>query len=1208
MSEQKSSPNQSPLKSAELEIAASSSASGDPNVSLDTLLSRISVAGAAIAGIIGAIWPDLGAAGQSISYGTAIILAIMGAILKYRKRKKGIPDRQADVVPSPTALLRGLLPFEDGDRLLGRRGDVQAVMTIIRSTGFRFGVIWGPSGCGKTSLLRAGLHSALREINVCPIYLPRPTADPVSLIQRQLDESVYAASLSGARSAAGQTTLRCVVMIDQFEEIFLLNQDRLSLEPLKRFLQNLLGNDRVAVLVGIREDFFARLQHLAPQVPDPTSTHSSYELQNLRVESAKEILAASVTSDGSVFSVELIEGVIADLDFEGMIRPTELQLVATHLKRRGVDTLDKYESLGRAKGILGSYIKDEIRRSGHEELARLLLRMMCADDFLTRLPRAQSLTELANALARQGIIASHEATKNVLSHLVVGRIVVLVEGSGYILIHDYFAPLIAAATQGQEGKPEVANRLLRRYAAQYRQDHSTRIPLREMLIIHRHASLALRGAPGIRELWIASWRSSILRLLAPVGILVFFPAGLAYAVLYSSYYLSTEPGKNKDSDPVIVVRSGTPPLKILPGFDRVVVGTDFSMGDLDKRDQMSRDAFPREVLTGLWFKRRNGYASWAEEINDRLTPLTKAESYRLLGQQERSRNILVSMLNQENQASVRVALQLGALGRLNPTSLSDSFLHPIVNLSGSDSKFSERVRVLAATALAQLAADGVSVSQASLPSAKSLLQMTRSAMKERSDDSGVHPAWAARPYFQCLISGSIAHPRSLSDEDIASALLIFADESLDTFARRDFVSVLLVLGSTSEEAAGKVVRGLLSTIYSSQYQQERREHGSGWLDQAAMEVVVELADRYPKAIDREVLLSLSQSLGNEEGQSYGNVIYYSAIVKSQPSALDPSVARKIFMDFKAGGMDQNEQHALAIAVTRLSLIDKQWSDSSARSTTWKILSSKVDWPSSSFRWAAAAVLLEVVEASPPGIDREKQIQVLTDESIDTFTNEGNEGVLTLVELLARATRLSGKAITNTGIKRLVETTIKSNTVGRQTEAAESLLVVANVAPVAINEASEQLAEAETGIPGSFGYEDFRYLAEAATARALYKEISSGGREGLLDKLLAKLQADADRDVRMSGAYGLFLLSLENRGKLQEVRDKLVEIAQSHQPHKRMAANRTLEMLLLSKIIHDGKTDRRLMPLTKSRLEQIVEDESVHMRVAARLILEDLSDL
>jgi hypothetical protein len=80
-------------------------------------------------------------------------------------------------------LLRGLLPFEDGDRLHGRRLDVQSLITIIRSTGFSFGVVWGASGCGKTSLLRAGLLPALRESGLLPFYLFRPPDDPVSAIQ-----------------------------------------------------------------------------------------------------------------------------------------------------------------------------------------------------------------------------------------------------------------------------------------------------------------------------------------------------------------------------------------------------------------------------------------------------------------------------------------------------------------------------------------------------------------------------------------------------------------------------------------------------------------------------------------------------------------------------------------------------------------------------------------------------------------------------------------------------------------------------------------------------------------------------------------------------------------------------------------------------------------------------------------------------------------
>ena len=76
--------------------------------------------------------------------------------------------------PARKALLRALLPFEDGDHLVGRDTEIQDLVTIVTSSDFRFGVVWGPTGCGKTSILRAGLLPALRQ-NGFRAYLPYET-------------------------------------------------------------------------------------------------------------------------------------------------------------------------------------------------------------------------------------------------------------------------------------------------------------------------------------------------------------------------------------------------------------------------------------------------------------------------------------------------------------------------------------------------------------------------------------------------------------------------------------------------------------------------------------------------------------------------------------------------------------------------------------------------------------------------------------------------------------------------------------------------------------------------------------------------------------------------------------------------------------------------------------------------------------------------
>ncbi len=377
----------------------------NPSDSLSPWLTRITSWGASLAIIIGGIFPKLGSRGQIVAFSIAGLLGITWAFLTYRKKWRKVQSTYTEEVVSPTALLRGLLPFEDGDHLYGRAGDLQSLCTIIRSASFRFGVVWGQSGCGKTSLLRAGLLPALRNLKLRPIYLEKPSASPVNVIHSHLSKASSVAPQNDADATANivaalkSSQERTVIVIDQFEELFLLDRANEPLAMLKR-LMGLCSSDMsipVSILVGIREDFFARLQHLAPEIADPTSTRTSYELANLRSDKAEDVLKQSLETDKTGFDLALIKELVSDLETDGLVRPSELQLVATHLKRRGITTANQYESVGRAKGILSSYIKDEIRRTGNEPVARLVLKMMCNENLR---PNLRWISERQNLCLR----------------------------------------------------------------------------------------------------------------------------------------------------------------------------------------------------------------------------------------------------------------------------------------------------------------------------------------------------------------------------------------------------------------------------------------------------------------------------------------------------------------------------------------------------------------------------------------------------------------------------------------------------------------------------------------------------------------------------------------------------------------------------------------------------------------------------------------
>jgi hypothetical protein len=69
----------------------------------------------------------------------------------------------------------------------------------------------------------------------------------------------------------------------------------------------------------------------------------------------------------------LVDTLVEDFSSSGRIRAAELQLIAAELKRQGVTLSSGYKSLGSAKGILSSYIKDEIKRSPHPSITPYVL-------------------------------------------------------------------------------------------------------------------------------------------------------------------------------------------------------------------------------------------------------------------------------------------------------------------------------------------------------------------------------------------------------------------------------------------------------------------------------------------------------------------------------------------------------------------------------------------------------------------------------------------------------------------------------------------------------------------------------------------------------------------------------------------------------------------------------------------------------------------
>ena len=375
-------------------------------------LTYITAIGGALAAIFGVFFP--GDEAKRVAFLIAIPFVMTLVVVIYLRRQR-VERPKCVELPGGKVVLRGLLPFEEGDELPERSQDVRDLYTLVTSSTFRFGVLRGESGCGKTSLLCAGLVPALRKDGFLPFYIPRPTKEPQEAIRAALTKELVDLANRGNEdlgellSAVTPKGKKVVVILDQFEEFFLTNRTPRSRASFTKWLGESVANHNlpIAFLVGIQDKCFAKLLDLG-SIPEPTSRRTTCELQSFEADRAKEILRRAAETDGVPFEPTLIEEVVKDLKQDEFVRPAELQIVGQQLRRERIFTKSKYVMAGYAEGILSSYISDEIEQSANRQVALNALerphdqRSKCRDERYI-IESSKSYTMFALELSRMNL-------------------------------------------------------------------------------------------------------------------------------------------------------------------------------------------------------------------------------------------------------------------------------------------------------------------------------------------------------------------------------------------------------------------------------------------------------------------------------------------------------------------------------------------------------------------------------------------------------------------------------------------------------------------------------------------------------------------------------------------------------------------------------------------------------------------------------------
>ena len=182
-------------------------------------------------------------------------------------------EERAPTLPDKPCPYQGLSAFDE-DRhefFFGRETLVNKMVEKLRD-GERLLIVMGASGSGKSSVVRAGLLQALK-MGVLPgsegwrQVTMVPGADPMANLQRALHRSAPAATSApvpaadSAQSLTGPEEEPIVLVVDQFEELFTLCDDRETYRDFEGQLLRLVDEPRPRhiVIVTMRTDFARKL-------------------------------------------------------------------------------------------------------------------------------------------------------------------------------------------------------------------------------------------------------------------------------------------------------------------------------------------------------------------------------------------------------------------------------------------------------------------------------------------------------------------------------------------------------------------------------------------------------------------------------------------------------------------------------------------------------------------------------------------------------------------------------------------------------------------------------------------------------------------------------------------------------------------------------------------------------------------------------------
>ena len=328
---------------------------------------------------------------------------------------------------------RGLAAFSasESEFFFGRERESENLANHLRARAFS--AVVGPSGAGKSSYVQAGVLPLLpkdwRAIVMRPGAAPLAALFARAGIPATVDKSP-AAIVHWLEDEARRRNETLVLYIDQSEELVTLCRDESERAAFAQVLAGVRDDERVRIVMTMRDDFLMRLQRLPGLGERLTSglhllgTPSRADLRRILVEPARR-LGYSFEDDRLVD--EMVDAVADNPSALALLSFTAARL--WELRDRQFKKLRRkvYTSIGGVGGALAQHAEETVASMAPEEreLVREAFRHLVTADGTRAVIAKAELVEL---------LGGGDAAQHVIDQLVNARLAVTTEAAGGVTV------------------------------------------------------------------------------------------------------------------------------------------------------------------------------------------------------------------------------------------------------------------------------------------------------------------------------------------------------------------------------------------------------------------------------------------------------------------------------------------------------------------------------------------------------------------------------------------------------------------------------------------------------------------------------------------------------------------------------------------------------------------------------------------------------